>query len=197
MVYPQAELIDEEGTVISIGSDRIGCNDPRPHRRLTRTLWCLNYCDPVFGLFKAEFLRKTQLIGPFFGADNVLLSELSMLGIITELDEVLFRLRMHSERSMKANPSARARAVWYDPSAARKLFILPNWERMVLEMLKSVQRMPLDSVEKFKCVLAVLGTHYWRRFRNFGGRLKIQAKNCLMKRAPSTSTVSGRIPPAV
>jgi hypothetical protein len=67
---------------------------------------------------------------------------------------------------------------------------------MVLELLKSVQRMPLDSGEKFKCVLAVLGTHYWRRFRNFGGRLKSQAKTRLLKRSSSTSAVTGSIPPA-
>jgi len=179
MVYPQAELIDEEGRILGSGSDRIGCKDPRPHRRLSRTLWSLNLCDPVFGLYKREYLRMTQLIGPFFGADNVLLGELAMLGMILEIDQVLFRLRMHSMRSMKANPSARSRAIWYDPAAARKLFILPNWEGMVWELLKSVQRLPLHPTEKLKCALAVPGIHYWRRFRNYGGKLKDQIRGCV------------------
>lgn len=172
MVYPRGELIDEQGRTILAGLDRIECTDPRPHRRLAYLLWSLNYCDPVFGLFKAEYLRRTQLIGPFFGADYVLLGELAMLGEIRELNETLFRLRAHSRRSMKANPGARARAAWYDPSAARKMFILPEWERMIWEMLKAVRCSPLSTAEKARCFLAAPGMHYWRRFRSAGGRMK-------------------------
>jgi glycosyltransferase involved in cell wall biosynthesis len=178
MVYPQAETIDEEDRSIRKGSDRIGSGDPRPHRRLARALRFMILCDPVFGLIKAGFLRKTQLIGPFFGSDVVLLGELAMLGEIREIDGILFRLRNHPQRSMKANPSARARAVWYDPSAAGKWFILPDWERMVWEMLKSVRNSPLSPAEKAKCYMVVPGVHYWQRFRNAGGRAKTRLKAC-------------------
>jgi hypothetical protein len=129
-------------------------------------------------LIKTEYLRKTQLIGRFFWADYVLLGELTMLGELRELDEILFRLRMHSRRSMKANPGARARAAWYDPTATRKRFILPDWERMVWEMLKSVRDSQLPPTEKAKCFLTVPGMHYWRRFRNAGGRVKERVKGC-------------------
>lgn len=176
MVYPLAELIDEEGKTLRSPLDRIESRDPRPHRRLAHLLWSLNMCDPAFGLYKTEYLRKTRLIGPFFGADYVLLGELVMLGEIWELDEVLFRLRAHSKRSMKANPGARARAAWYDPSAARRLFVMPTWERMVWELLKSARRSPLPAGEKLKCGLVIPATHYWRRFRNAGGRLKNRLK---------------------
>jgi hypothetical protein len=80
---------------------------------------------------------------------------------------------------MKANPGARARAAWYDPSAARKLFVMPSWERMVWEMCKSAWRSSLPPAEKIKCCLAVSGVHYWRRFRNAGGRLKNHVKSRL------------------
>jgi len=176
MVYPQAELIDEEGKPIRAGLDRIASRDLRPHRRLAKVLWSLNLCDPVFGLYKTKFLRKTGLIGPFFGADIVLLGELAMLGEISELDEILFRLRAHPRRSVQANPTARARAVWYDPTAARKLFILPSWEQMVWGMLKAVRHTPLPPAEKVKCYLVVPGVHYWGRFRNAGGRVKNKIK---------------------
>jgi hypothetical protein len=179
MVYPLAELIDGHGQTLVAGLDRIESRDPRPYRRLGQLLWSLNMCDPAFGLIKAEYLKRTQLIGAFFGADYVLLGELAMLGELWELDEILFRLRAHERRSMKANPGARARAAWYDPSGARKLFILPNWERMVWEMLKSVRRLPLDPSEKAKCFLTVLGVHYWRRFRNAGGRYKSRLRGVI------------------
>jgi glycosyltransferase involved in cell wall biosynthesis len=176
MVYPLAELIDEQGRTIESGLDRIASEDSRPHRRLARLLWSLNMCDPAFGLIKTEYLKKTRLIGPFFGADNVLLGELAMLGEIRELDEILFRLRTHKHRSMKANPSARARAAWFDPLAAKKLLILPDWERMVWEMLRSVIRSKLHPAEKFKCFLVIPVVHYWRRFKNVGGRIKRRIK---------------------
>lgn len=179
MVYPLGELIDEEGRTIVPVLDRIASSDPRPHRRLAHLLWSLNMCDPVFGLIKAEYLRRTQLIGPFFGADYVLLGELAMLGQIRELDHVLFRLRAHARRSMAANPSARERAAWYDPEAMRKRFVIPNWERMVIELMKSVGNSPLSAQEKMKCMAVVPGMHYWRRFRNTGGRVKARVKRIL------------------
>lgn len=183
MVYPLAEFIDEDGRVLHGDSDRIESSDVRPHRRLARVLSSLNYCDPVFGLYRSDYLRKTRLIGPFFGADNVLLGELSMIGEIRRLDDRLFRMRMHSRRSMKANPTSRERAVWYDPAAAEKRFIMPGWERMVWELLKSVRRSPLPLVEQGKCLLAVPGVHYWRQIRNAGGRVKYRLKTCCSSQA--------------
>jgi glycosyltransferase involved in cell wall biosynthesis len=177
MVYPLAELIDETGKRLEAPLDRIESRDPRPHRRLIRLLWTLNMCDPVFGLIRMEALRKTQLIGAFFGADYVLLGELLMLGQIWEIDEILFRLRAHAKRSMKANASARDRAAWYDPAALKKRLVLPNWERMVLELLKSARSAPLSGAERMKCCLAIAGTHYWRRFKNAGGRVKERIKD--------------------
>jgi glycosyltransferase involved in cell wall biosynthesis len=178
MVYPRAELIDDEGEILRKGLDRIGSRDLRPHCRLAWVLRSLSFCDPLFGLIKAKFLRKTQLIGPFFASDYVILGELAMLGEIWELDEILFRMRNHPQRSMTANRSVRARAVYYDSSAARKLFIMPSWERMVCEMLKAVWRSPLHPAEKVKCSMVVPGVHYWRRFRNAGGRVKNKMKAC-------------------
>jgi len=179
MVYPLGELIDEHGTTLLCPLDRVASSDSRPHRRLAHLFWSLNMCDPAFGLYKTSYLRMTQLIGPFFGADYVLLGELAMLGEIWEVDEVLFRLRAHPKRSMKANPDARARAAWYDPAAARKLFILQSWERLVWESLKSTHRSRLPMGEKMRCCLTIPAVHYWRRLRNTGGRIKSRVKGCL------------------
>jgi glycosyltransferase involved in cell wall biosynthesis len=188
MVYPLAELIDENGKRLEAPLDRIESRDPRPHRRLIRLLWALNMCDPVFGLIRMEALRKTRLIGAFFGADYVLLGELLMLGQIWEIDEILFRLRAHAKRSMKANASARDRAAWYDPSALKKRFVLPNWERMVLELLKSARSAPLSGAERMKCGLAIASTHYWRRFKNAGGRVKERIKDSMGSNSSKTQS---------
>lgn len=172
MVYPLGELIDEDGRTLEAPLDRIESRDPRPHRRLAHLLWALNMCDPVFGLYKAEYLRRTQLIGSFCGPDYVLLGELAMMGEIWELSEVLFRLRAHPGRSMQANKNIRARTAWYDPRAATSVFLLPVWEQMVWALLKTAHHSHLPQTEKLKCCSVVLGVHYWKRFKNAGGRLK-------------------------
>lgn len=179
MVYPLGELIDENGRTLTAPLDRIESQDPRPHRRLARLLWSLNMCDPVFGVYRTDFLKKTQLIGRFFGADYVLLGELAMMGEIRELGEILFRLRAHPKRSNQAHRSARDRAAWYDPAAAKQLFVLPNWERMVWELMKSAMRAPLNPFERMKCLAVIPGTHYCRRFRNAGGRAKQSVRRSL------------------
>jgi glycosyltransferase involved in cell wall biosynthesis len=159
MVYPLGELIDEQSRTLRCPLDRIELRDPRPHRRVAKVL-SLRFCDPVFGMFKAEYLRKTQLIGSFFGSDNVLMAQLAMLGEIWELGEVLFRLRQHSGRFYEANRSARARSLWYDPANARKLFVIPCWEQLVWELFKAVRRSSLPFNEKVRCWLLVPG--YYR-----------------------------------
>jgi len=179
MVYPLGKLIDEHGTTLASPLDRIESRDPRPHRRLAHLIWSLNMCDPVFGLYRAEYLRKTQLIGPFCGPDYVLLGELVMMGEIWELDEVLFRLRAHPGRSMQANRNIRARTAWHDPAAATRLFLLPVWEQMVWELLKAARRSHLAPAEKLKCCVVIPSVHYWRRFKNAGGRLKTRLRSAL------------------
>lgn len=176
MVYPLAELVDEHGNRLAAPLDRIESRDPRPYRRLIRLMWNLNMCDPVFGLIRRDALHRTQLIKPFFGADYVLLAQLAMIGEIHEIDEVLFRLRAHAKRSIKANPSARAVACWYDPAARNRVLVLPNWERMAWEALRAAWRSSLGRNERLLCCGAVVGTHYWRRFRNAAGRLRRAAQ---------------------
>jgi glycosyltransferase involved in cell wall biosynthesis len=192
MVYPLAELIDEEGHTLYSVLDRVASADSRPYRRLGHLLRELNMCDPVFGLYKTKYLQKTQLIGPFCGADYVMLGELAMMGEIAELGEVLFRLRAHERRSMQANRSVRARTTWYDPAAAHKWFILPDWEQMVWELMKSASRSDLRVLEKVKCYITIPGVHYWRRFKNAGGRAKRRLKSLLpgAKDAANAQTVT-------
>jgi len=194
MVYPLAELIDEQGKTLRSPLDRVASHHRSPHRRLAHLLWSLNMCDPVFGLYRTEYLKRTRLIGPFIGADYVMLGELAMMGEIQEVNELLFRLRAHEERSMQAQQNTRARVAWYNPTAAKKRFVLPDWEQMVWEMSKSALRAPLPSTEKLKCLVAVPAVHYWRRFKDAGGRWKrkVRARFFGQRAAPTSTDLAQR-----
>jgi glycosyltransferase involved in cell wall biosynthesis len=176
MVYPLAASIDEEGKTIRAPLDRIESKDPRPHRRLARLMVSLSMLDPIFGVFRSSYLKQTRLIGSFVASDYVLLAELAMLGQIWEIDEILFGLRAHPLRSVQANPNRRLRAAWHDPALARKLFFMPEWERMIFEILRSVQRSPLSPSEKARCSVMVPAAFYFQRFRDKGGLLKRKVK---------------------
>jgi glycosyltransferase involved in cell wall biosynthesis len=186
MVYPLAELIDANGNTLESPLDSIESADARPHRRVARVLWTLNMCDAGFGLIKTEYLRRTRLMGPFFAGDYVLLCELAMLGEIRQVDEVLFRLRAHEQRSTVVHTTARALQAFYAPSENRRALFGQSWEGMVVELLGSVRRSPLPPAEKLKLFAAVPATHYWRRFKNAGGRWKRRLK------ASAPSAVWGR-----
>ena len=163
MVYPKGEMIDEQGNTLYWPLDRTDVREQESQRRLAQLLPSMQFCDTAFGMFKVAALKRTRLIGSFFGADLVLMAEAAMLGEIWQLDEVLFRQRSHLERSMTANQSARARAAWYNPAAAKHLFVLPDWERLGWELIKAVHRSALPRGEKLKCYLVV--QKYYRDLR--------------------------------
>ena len=113
MVYPLGEMIDESGSTLISPLDRISDGRSRPHQRLASVLAGLNMCDPIFGVYRSDVLRRTgALSGPDCGPDYVLLGHLAELGRIAEIDDVLFALRRHGGRSMTANRSLRARTSW-------------------------------------------------------------------------------------
>lgn len=172
MAYPLGELIDAKGATVQRPLDHI--SDPRahPHQRLASVLSGLNMCDPIFGVYRSDALRKTRLIGSYCGPDYVLLGHLAEMGMIFEVEEVLFGLRKHAGRSMTANKSLRERMRWYDPQAASRALLLPVWEQMVWALLKTTWYADLGPFDKAMCLVTVPAVHYHRRLRAFGGRVK-------------------------
>ena len=174
LVYPQSELIDAAGKTIGRFECRLDLREKRPHQRLAHLFKTINLTNPLFGIIKTSFLRRTRLEDWFPASDHVLLAELAMLGEIWEVPEVLFRRRLHDQRFLAGKPSQEAVANWNDPAGRRNRPLLPRWERMIYESLRSVCRSPLCAREKFLCFLAVPFAHYSRHLRNGGGRCKAQ-----------------------
>ena len=51
----------------------------------------------IFGVMRADLLRRTSLHGSYYGSDKVLLAELAMLGRIESVPEPLFVKRFHKD----------------------------------------------------------------------------------------------------
>lgn len=177
LVYPRAEIIDAEGKPLPrYTPESLDARAAEPHRRLATVLRNLNMACPVFGLMRADALRKTRLIGSFVASDYVLLAELAMLGEIREVPEMLFQRRLHPRISTYANRSARDLLRWYDPSKRARGPLLPPMLALGKEYLGSVGRLPLGGSDRLRCRATVLSVWYERELRNLGGRYKARLK---------------------
>lgn len=122
-------------------------------------------CYEVFGLIRAEAMRRTGLHRPYNGAEKVFLAELALLGRFAELDEVLFYSRWHRER-FSANVSATAQARHMDPTAVSR-FVWPRQVRSTWGYLSLIAKADLDPLEKARCLRAfaryLLQASKWKR----------------------------------
>ncbi len=151
LAYPQAELIDQDGTVTDRYLVSIACESPRPHSRLAKVLMCIDLGTPMYGVVRSEALRKTHLHGSYIGADYVLLAELALLGEIREVPHALLRKRIHPGRSMEAHRTEEEYMAWFDPRNRGKRRFLGAGDRLTLEYFRSVWHVPMGLSDKVAC----------------------------------------------
>lgn len=142
--YPKAILCYSGMEVITENRDRVVKNftvnkelaSPRAHKRFTGG-WHFPPQIPVFGLIRRDVLGKTRLIGNYSASDQVLVSELALLGRFHGLPECLFFYRRHNEQSTASPyPTMRSRMAWFDPRNSVRL-TFPHW-RLLREHLAAI-----------------------------------------------------------
>jgi len=189
LVYPRCELIDGEGRPCGIASDRIASSHPKRYRRFATVLRGLSYCYPVEGLFRVEYLRSVDLSVPVHYWDFVLLLEISLLGEIVEVSDVLLQQRHHCANSfgalagdngtsVRSDPTKadrklrRALLEWNDPKSAKRRIWLPLAEERYWEYMKVVSRVRLPVMERLLCYAMVPIICYPARVRKVSGKWK-------------------------
>ncbi len=78
---------------------RPDASSPHPHRRFRDVLLSSGWGVRCSGLIRADRLRKTTLIQPYYGYEKVLMGELSLQGRFYDIPEVLFYQRVHRQAS--------------------------------------------------------------------------------------------------
>jgi glycosyltransferase involved in cell wall biosynthesis len=167
--YPREILIDEHGKEIKRRSNTLNIRSSKPHKRFEHfhDLWRergFTFGNPVFGLIRADVLRKTNLIGNHVASDLTLLGELILYGEFYEVPDYLFFFRVHSQtsRAVRESFGFEGLAVWFDPKNQGKI-ILPNFS-MLNQQLLAVNRVEMSMHEKSVCY-AQIGkwiTHKWK-----------------------------------
>lgn len=115
----------------------------------------------IFGVMRADVLRRTPLIASYIGSDRVLLAELGLHGSFLEVPEYLFFHREHPKRSVHAYRDLRARIAWFDTSKSGR-YALPTW-RLIKEHMVSLTRVRMPMAERARIALGILRRGNWCR----------------------------------
>jgi glycosyltransferase involved in cell wall biosynthesis len=163
LVYPRTLLIDGEGREIGAYDDFMDLREARPHERLHHLFWSLGFNHCGLGLIRADVLRRTRLEGAYESADLVLLVELALRGQFWEHPEPLYRRRVHEGSSFGTYTTPESYAVLMDPANAGS-FPTPR-TKLFVECLRAIHLAPVGTLERLRCVRALLvgwGPRYWR-----------------------------------
>lgn len=107
----------------------------------------------VFGLIRADAMRKTMLQLPYYGADKVFVAELSLLGRYKEIPEILFSTRVHHAGS-GAKTNSKQLQDWIDPTS-RRVFHLTRFN-LLKGYLKAIMRAKLSISDRMNCFLVII-----------------------------------------
>jgi glycosyltransferase involved in cell wall biosynthesis len=124
---------------------------PRVEERFHDVLQNVNWCLQVFGLIRSDVLRHTGLQRSYYGADKVLLAEISLAGRFHQIDEVLFTKRIHQKMSFYQTTKEKRR--WIDPTGRHRFPQL----HMIKDYAAAVRRTPMSAAVRAKCFVAIAG----------------------------------------
>ncbi|MGA9362870.1 MAG: glycosyltransferase family 2 protein [Bacteroidota bacterium] len=197
LCYARAKIIDKDGRVIGTYDRKMRTASPKPHVRFHDLIFN-EKCFEIFGVIRADALRKTPVIGGFGHADGVLLTRLGLMGRFHEIPEYLFFNRDHPQKSLYQYSTYRDYAVWYEPSNRGKI-LLPRW-RMGFEYVKCVTSVPLRLKERFLCLLQMGSwvARFWESLAAnvlFAGwqLLRLPVQKIKVKHAPQSSNRDSHI----
>jgi glycosyltransferase involved in cell wall biosynthesis len=169
LVHPLTELINPDGSVVQYDPERDAYVDsngkrwrwkesrpeelsvPDPIDRFEHLLLKVVGCTEVFGLIRASFLRRTSLIGPYYGSDKVLLAELALLGRFEHIAEPLFRRRCHPRQSGYKN--TREREEWITGLTQNRI-VFPQ-RKVLLGYFNALASSPLGVSQRMRGMMAL------------------------------------------
>jgi glycosyltransferase involved in cell wall biosynthesis len=115
-------------------------------RRFDDVLHRMRLISEIFGVMRADLLRRTALHRSYYGSDKVLLAELALLGRIETVPEPLFIKRFHKDTSYHL--TTRERAAWIDPAAS---FRVPQIQ-VLKGYLEALSLVPLTPAQRARCL---------------------------------------------
>ncbi len=148
LCYSATKVIDENSDELClVVNDMAGASTQSIAKRLAAAMFEDPFCHSVFGLFRTEVLRGTDLIGNFHGSDRVLVAQLALQGRFLHIPEPLFFNRDHSNR-YSTRPELWHRA--YYAVSKKDRVALPEW-RVYTEYVRAVQKFVEEPRDRQEC----------------------------------------------
>ncbi|MGH9112849.1 MAG: glycosyltransferase family 2 protein [Acidimicrobiales bacterium] len=143
-------IVDEDGTEVDRWAPTVDLLGPPAHQRMHRLLWSLGETHPMYGLLRSSALRQTRLMQSYVGSDRTMLSELSLLGPIVQIPDVVHYYTISATARRGYRPS-----LTYDPANVARL-PLRTW-RLIVEHLRLIRRSGLSARDQLYLAGSVLG----------------------------------------
>ena len=105
LCHAKAIRVDEAGDTLVVDLDPLDVRSPDPAERFRQVLWSLRAIYPIYGVIRTDALRRTQLFRSHSGSDRILLAELSLLGQLYQIPELLLYERETLSSRSNRKPS--------------------------------------------------------------------------------------------
>ena len=105
LCHAKAIRVDEAGDTLVVDLDPLDVRSPDPAERFRQVLWSLRAIYPIYGVIRTDALRRTQLFRGHSGSDRILLAELSLLGQLYQIPELLLYERETLSSRSNRKPS--------------------------------------------------------------------------------------------
>jgi glycosyltransferase involved in cell wall biosynthesis len=145
LTYPKTQLIDEWGHVISEYEDDLDLRSPKASERFKELHHRIGLVNAIYGLIRADALRKTALIEPYIASDRPLMGELTLYGRFWEIPEFLFFRRIHSGAYSSQKDMSKL-LEFYDPKSKDRVS-LTTWRHLWANIV-AVERASISPAEK-------------------------------------------------
>jgi len=154
LCYPKTMLIDGSGKSVGNYDDNLDLRSASPVERYRRAAAQIGLVNVIYGLMRAEHVRKTRLIRSYPGADIIFVLELALYGTFIEIDTPLFYRRMHDQASSAMKSALPQLRAYIDPSSKGRFFF-HRWKTLS-DQIVSVLRGPLRVTERVRLLYFLL-----------------------------------------
>jgi O-antigen biosynthesis protein len=148
LCYPRALRIDAQGNPLGLATNRLDTRGLPPTERYLRIIWDLSGGDPIYGVMRAEAMKKVD-ITTLWAGDQARLAELSLAGAFAHIPEPLFYWRQIRDESLEFRKKTVPLII--DPVGGHRLIDkeLPElWREFGEECLAIIERSSLSQSDK-------------------------------------------------
>jgi glycosyltransferase involved in cell wall biosynthesis len=160
LCYARTRLVDASGATLRDHDDNLELRSPSAVTRFLQAVQQIGLVNVLQGLIRLDQLRKTGLLAPRPGTDNILVAELALRGQFYEIPERLFFRRMHVA-ALSALKTPEEQLAFVDPAAkaVRPLLTLKEHMGYAAAMLRT----PLSLRDRALLSYWILRLALWNR----------------------------------